>query len=153
MKQIFAKFNTLLTIFIGITILGTLVYYLLGEDSSLWKLLSVLDTSSAIALAVLAFFGYLEFIRSEQTIKIYFECDGKHIDTKLSTLRKDCTRGEILGILGMIQKDPKKRFEINYSKSPDMLTILQEVQKGTQDKFIIPVSTEELEQFAIEENS
>lgn len=114
-----------------------------------WHWFSILDTASAVALAILAFFGYLEFVRSEDTIKIFFDVDGETIDTKLSILRKNFTRGELMGILGMIQEDSKTRFEIQKLKKISILDDIQHIQKSKEKEFHISVTKEELGQFHI----
>jgi hypothetical protein len=142
------KFNTLLLVFIAITIIGVIAR-LLGEGSLLWEIYGTLDTASAVALSVLAFLGYMEYTRLEDKIKVFFDVDGEKIDTGLSLLRKDCTRSEIFGLLGMIQKDAKKRFEVAFMKDLSLLDSLQKIQKGKKNSFIIPLSKEELSQFTL----
>jgi flagellar motor component MotA len=142
--------NRILVIFGLIVVFGILIRYILGEDSFLWALYEVLDTASAVALAVLAFFGYMEYSKSEDKIKIYFKVDNqKQIDTNLSILRKNFSRSEVFGLLGMIQTNAKDRFDIAYSRDKSMLDALHAVQKGDEDSFVIPVSSDELMQFDI----
>jgi len=141
--RIFKRYLPLI-IFVGITLMGLLIsYYFEG----VWKFWANLDSAFAVALGVLAFMGYLEYIKSEDEIKIYFETNGRKIDTGLSILRKDCTRREVLGILGMIQKDPKERFNIKYMKNKELLKRLHAIQKGNGLELIIPLSEDELGQF------
>jgi hypothetical protein len=142
------KFNALLWVFMAITITG-IVARLLGESSLLWEVYGTLDTASAVALATLAFLGYMEYTRLEDKIKVCFDVDGEKIDTGLSLLRKNCTRSEIFGLLGMIQKDTKKRFEVAFMKDLSLLDSLQKIQKGKDNSFIIPLSKKELAQFTL----
>jgi len=114
---------------------------------AVWQWFGILDTASAVALAILAFFGYLEFVRSEDAIKIFFDTDGEVVDTKLSILRKNFTRGELMGVLGMIQKDSKKRFEIQSLKEISILQRLQQIQTSKDQSFHLKVTDEELAQF------
>jgi hypothetical protein len=104
------KRYNILIIFIIVTLLGLLIRYITHANSWLWELWSVLDVSFAVALGVLAFEGYREFIKSEDEVPIYFRVHGKLTATGLSLLRRDCTRGEILGVLGMMQRSTTKRF-------------------------------------------
>jgi len=117
---------------------------------TVWHLYEILDTASAVALAILAFLGYMEFVRSEESIKIYFDIDDRVIDTKLSLLRKNFTRGELLGVLGMIQKNSKNRFEIQSLKELSLLERLQQIQKSSEKEFHIRVTKEELDQFMLQ---
>jgi len=147
MKQLIK--NKILLLFVGIIAAGAIIRLIGGEDSFLWKMFGVLDTASAVALATLAFFGYLEYTKQEDKIKIYFEVDTEKVDTGLSILRKNFTRSEVLGILGMIQKDAKNRFDIGYTRKASMLDTLHKIQKGDQDSFVIPVTVSEIKQFDI----
>ena len=122
------------------------------NNPKLWnEFYSVFDVSSAVALSILAFFGYVEYIKSEDVIKILFDVEGEIKDTKLSTLRKDFSRAELLGLLGMIQKDPKKRYHINSLQDPSkLLNEIQEIQKGWRKKeFVIKMTKKEFEDFSI----
>lgn len=140
--------NKLLVTFAAITFVGLGIYYL--DIKWIWNLYSALDTASAVALSVLAFFGYMEYSKSEDKIRIYFLVDDeKTLDTELSVLRKNCTRSELFGILGMIQKNPKNRYDIQYMRDKSLLQKLQDIQKGDLDKFIIPITTTELAQFEL----
>ncbi len=141
--KVFKRYLPLI-IFVGITLIGLLISYYF---ESVWEFWANLDSAFAVALGVLAFMGYLEYIKSEDEIKIYFETNGRKIDTGLSILRKDCTRREVLGILGMIQKDPKERFNIKYMKNKELLKRLHAIQKGNGLELIIPLSEDELGQF------
>ena len=142
--------NKILGVFAAIVLFGIFTRYILGENSFLWEVFGVLDTASAVALSVLALFGYIEYAKSEDKIKIYFKVDNeKPIDTNLSILRKNFSRSELLGLLGMIQKDAKGRFDITYSRDKSMLDALHTVQKGDNHSFIVPVSEKEFMQFDI----
>jgi len=133
---------------IVIALAGFIIYYVLGENNSIWKFWGVIDVSFSVALGILAFMGYIKYLRSEDIIKIRFKLpDGKTEDTDLSTLRKDFNRQELLGLLGMIQKDTTNRFDIKFTKTPAFLQRMQEVQKGKSKIFDIEISKEELEQF------
>ena len=118
---------------------------------TVWNWFNTLDTASAVALAVLAFFGYLEFVRSVDVIKIYFDTDDQTIDTHLSILRKNFSRSELMGVLSMIQKDAKIRYEIQSLKEISVLDKIQSVQKNSEKEFHIYVTKEELAQFTIKE--
>jgi len=105
----------------------------------------------AVALGIMAFLAYKEFIHSEDEIKIYFDVEGREIETGLSLLRKDCSRGEILGILGMIQQKSEKRFSIQTRRVPALLKEIQEIQRGNENTIIVEMSQEEFEQYDLDE--
>jgi len=119
---------------------------------AVWEWFSVLDTASAVALAAIAIWGYFEYIRSEDVIKIFFKIKDKKLDTKLSILRRDFTRSELMGVLGMIQKNQDKRFELKELKDPSILTKIQRLQKGKDKEFILKIAEHELEQFELSDN-
>ena len=149
MKKKFERYWVLI-IFMAMTLLGLIVAYGIGEKSSLWKFWSIVDVAFSVALGVMAFLAYLEFIKSEDQIKIHFNVNGREIETGLSLLRKDCSRGEILGILGMMQKESAKRFSIETSRVPVLLKEIQEVQKGNAEKIVVDMTQEEFEQYDLE---
>jgi len=114
-----------------------------------WEWFGVIDTASAVALAFLALFGYVEYIRMEDKIEILFDLDGQKIDTGLSLLRKNFMRSELLGVLGMIQKEQKGRFNLSFFQEPASLDRIQKIQKGKAKEFHIPITSEEIDQFKV----
>jgi len=137
-----------LGIYLSIVTVGVVAHY--AKIAWLEELYGALDVAAAVALAVFALWGYREYNRLEESVAIHFEVDGQRIDTHLVLLRKDCTRGEVLGLLGMIQKDPKTRFEIESMKKIAFLHTLGQIQKGETKELIIPLTVDELGQFEIE---
>ncbi|MEA3492273.1 MAG: hypothetical protein U9R27_10275 [Campylobacterota bacterium] len=146
MRKLFNRY-LVLTIFVGLTIVGVGIRFVAGASSWLWDLWGVVDVSLAVSLGVMAFLAYRELIRSEDEVRIYFLVDKNKIDTQLSILRKDFTRGELMGILGMIQRDPKQRYIIKELSSKQILTEIHAIQKGKELAFILRVESGELEQF------
>lgn len=144
------KQSKVLLVFILLTLTGVAIYYVAGENSTFWKIWGVLDTSSAIALAVLAFMGYMEYIRTEDEISITFKIGEQKKDSGLKLLRKDLSRSEILGILGMIQKDSSKRFNIKTMKNKRFLEELIKLQKGKKRNLVIQLSEDEEAQFNLQ---
>jgi len=149
MRKFWERYLVLI-IFLGISIVGLAIRYIFGVDSWIWDIWASVDVASAVAMGVMAFLAYREFISSEDEIRIYFNVDDKLIDTGLSILRKDSNRSELLGILGMIQKDPTKRFSIQYLKDKKFLTNLHALQKGKSLKLEVIISPNELAQFEVE---
>ena len=146
----FKKYMVLI-VFITISIIGLLIRYMAGEHSWLWNLWGSVDVAFAVSLGILAFMAYRQMIKSEDEISIYFNVDEKLKKTGLSLLRKDCTRGEILGVLGMMQRTTKERFSFDPKELAPLLEEVREVQKGNKDKFVICVSRTEYEQFNLDE--
>lgn len=138
-----------LVTYLLVVAIGLVAHY--GGIAWLEELYGALDVAAAVALAIFALWGYREYGRLEESVTIYFEVIEQRINTRLSLLRKDCTRGEVLGVLGMIQKDPKTRFEIWSMKKAAFLDTLAHIQKGKAKELIIYLNVDELEQFEIEE--
>ena len=148
-----------------IFILVTLMVAIIGiffhfEKSNIWSFFEVIDTSTAVALSVLAFLAYKEYIKEEDEIElkiaIYqkdrYDKPIKIIDfseiagNKIKILRKEVSRGEILGLLGMFQKDTGKRYTL--SDNVLILLLLDElkkIQKGDKNECIIPILKKDYE--------
>ena len=148
MVKIFERYKVLI-LFISITVVGGLIHLFSGEKGSLLQFWGALDVSFAVAMGVIAFLAYWEFIKAEEEIKIYFDVDGALHDTGLSLLRRDCTRSEINGILTMPLKEGVRFHELKYMKNRELLQDLHAIQKGKKDKFVMPMSAVEFEQFEI----
>jgi hypothetical protein len=140
---------SILILFVALTLLGFVVFFIFGAQSRVWQLWQVVDTSFAVSLGVLAFLGYREYMKSKDRIRIYFEVEGRRIDTGLSLLRKDFSRSEVLGILGMTQKHPRNRFDLHASRERWFLEAIQSVQRGEKSRFVIPMSADEFGQFEV----
>lgn len=141
-----------LIIFCVITVLGWIFSILPINNGIFWKIWGVLDVSFSVSLGILAFLAYKELITQEDEIPIYIkikDTDKEPYNTHLALLRKNITRSEILGVLGMIQKDTVTRYGINYTKERAFLEQLHKVQKGNKKEFIIMMTQVEFEQFDI----
>jgi len=156
-----------------IFIILTIIFFLIGAFGTyaftsskmlinkFWIDLTILDTATAIALAVLAFMTYMEYARNEDEIELkvaiyddaksnspeikdFYEIAGN----KVKVLRKEVNRSEIMGILGMFQRDMKTRFEMKDNKLKILfLENLKKIQKGEGNILIIPVLKEDYENF------
>ncbi|MGD9596463.1 hypothetical protein [Wolinella succinogenes] len=92
--------------------------------------------------------------RQNQKIQIYFLLGGKEIFLEnLSIIRRHITRSEILGMLGVIQKNSKERYNIEYLSEAKFFEDLYELQKGGSKKLLIKVTADELEQFSVKNYS
>lgn len=116
--------------------------------------LMVIDALDKITI-VFAFVTMIGVIynhfRQNQKIQIYFLLDGKEeiFLENISIIRKHITRSEILGMLGVIQKNSKERYNIEYLSEAKFFEDLYNIQKGGSQKLLIEVSADELEQFNI----
>jgi len=141
--------NKILLIFIFLTVIGILIRFIAGKNSILWNIWGVIDVSFAVSLGVLAFIAYTDMVRENDEISIYIKVNDKIINTGLIVLRQDCTRSEIQGLFGMIQKDSSHRYNIAYMKKRAFLKNLHKIKTGKSKKLIIPLTAKEYEQFKV----
>ena len=139
--------------FISITVVGWLLHAFSDDNSWGLKLWTALDVSFAVSLGVISFMVYLEYIKAEDEIEIYFDVEDDLKDTGLSLLRKDCTRSEIFGLLGMMQPENSKRFSVDTKELALILKEVQSVQRGQKNSFVIRMMAHEFEQFEILEEA
>jgi len=157
-------FHNKLNIFLFFTsiflIIGSFYTFFTKNEfiEDLWNILTVLDTSTAIALAILAYMAYKEYMKNEDEIelKIAIYKKGNYekaikikdfieiASSKVKVLRKDINRAEILGLLGMFQKNTEKRYNLSDNKLILLLLKeLKEVQIGKKNECIIPILEED----------
>ena len=148
MPKVIEKYKVLI-IFVSITFIGWLLHAFSSENGLGLKVWGALDVSFAVAMGMIAFMAYWEFIRAEDEIPIYFDVEGDLKDTRLSLLRKDCTRSEINGILTMPLKEGIRFHDLQYMKNRALLQELHAIQKGKKDRLVMPMSAVEFQQFEI----
>ncbi len=148
MGKFFERYKVLI-LFVSLTLLGGLIHIFSASNGSWLKLWGALDVSFAVAMGVIAFMAYWEFIRAEDEIKIYFDVEGELKDTGLSLLRRDCTRQELNGILVMVLPNDKYQHSIKYMRNRELLQDLHAIQKGKKTRLVMPMSIEEFEQFDV----
>lgn len=95
-----------------------------------------------------------EQARQEQPIQIRLRLQGeanRSIVLPITLKRRELTRAELLGRLGMIpMREPGKRFSLVHLSTPEFLAQIGEAQDATSAYIItIPCTSTEFEQFAI----
>lgn len=76
--------------------------------------------------------------------------DGEKVILPLEMLRRDISRAELLGRIGMLPMRQKgARFSIRALSSREFFAGINKVVDGKTSELIIPVSREELEQFEL----
>jgi len=148
MKKTLQRYWILL-IFSLLFFLGLLIRYFYGDESMLWAFWSAVDVAFAVALGVLAFLAYMEMVHDEDEVELWFNVDGKEINTGLNLLRRDCTRGEVIGVLGMMQRTTDKRFNYDPAHLHDLLAEVNRVRKGKSNRLLIIISEKEFAQFKL----
>jgi hypothetical protein len=78
-----------------------------------------------------------------EKIPIYFNDKKLNLDIT----RKDISRQELQGILGILRKDMKEHYHIEYLSTLQYLDAIYNVQRCRSDKLTIFITAEELKQF------
>ncbi|MDQ1339078.1 MAG: hypothetical protein QG567_228 [Campylobacterota bacterium] len=115
--------------------------------------ISILDKITivfATITMVTVLWNWFKNRKSNDKIVIYFQTQTTTVLLEnISIIRKHITRSEVLGILGVVQKNSKERYNIAYLSQTRFFDDLYEIQIGKSDKLIIEITDEELEQFGI----
>jgi len=113
--------------------------------------ISILDKITivfATITMVTVLWNWFKNIKSNDKIVIYFQTQTTTVLLEnISIIRKHITRSEVLGILGVVQKNSKERYNIAYLSQTRFFDDLYEIQIGKSDKLVIEITDEELEQF------
>ena len=78
-----------------------------------------------------------------QKITIYFNDKKLNLDIT----RKDVTRQELQGILGILRKDMKTNYHVEYLSSIEYLDKIYQIQKCKKDALVIIITDKESKQF------
>jgi hypothetical protein len=104
---------------------------------------------------IVAAFGALKVLRAQKralegvTITLVLQGHGAERELPLEMLRKDVSRAELLGRLGMALKNQGQRFSLAALSTPAFMRAVNEVAEGKTSNLIIPCTEQEMEQFAI----
>lgn len=113
--------------------------------------ISILDKITivfATITMVTVLWNWFKNRKSNDKIVIYFQTQTTTVLLEnISIIRKHITRSEVLGILGVVQKNSKERYNIAYLSQTRFFDDLYEIQIGKSDKLVIEITDEELEQF------
>ncbi len=122
--------------------------------------LSTAADSVGVLGAVFALFAWLqtrqlrrslqqEEKRQNKTVAVVLQNGADRHQLPVKLRRSEFNRGEILGRIGMIPtKNPKERFKIGFTNTPDFLRQINEIIDGDDDAvLIIPCKEDELAQF------
>ena len=91
---------------------------------------------------LLMIFNTYRLIKRMNKIEIFF--NDKEL--AIPMLRKECTRSEIQGVLGVFTKD-MQRYNIEFMGTIEYLNRLTSVQNNRSNRLVIDISEKELEQF------
>ncbi len=83
-------------------------------------------------------------------VRLVLEGEGRSIDLPLEMRRRDLSRAELLGRLGMLpMRELGRRFSLRHLAKPAFMRDLARVLDGESAVLTIPASIEELDQFDI----
>lgn len=105
---------------------------------------------SAFIAMIAAGWNLLRNLKQNKNVTLSFKIEEKILClSEISIMRKHVSRSEIMGLLGVYQKDSKERFKIAYLSKRAFFENLYAVQDGKSDELIIELTPKELEQFEI----
>jgi len=81
-------------------------------------------------------------------VQLRLEGEDSTVALPLEMLRKDISRAELLGRLGMALKNQGQRFSLRAMSTPAFMRSVNEVVEGKTSTLVIPCTKEELDQFA-----
>jgi len=81
-------------------------------------------------------------------VQLRLEGEDSTVALPLEMLRKDISRAELLGRLGMALKNQGQRFSLKAMSTPAFMRSVNEVVEGKTSTLVIPCTKEELDQFA-----
>ena len=133
--------------FILITISGAIAYP--WKDShTTWDIFVSFGGGATLALSFLALLGYLDYIRQNEQIEIFFKLEGEKniLSTGLKVLRKNATRAEMQGLLRILANGNGYRLSSLF-ESDDVLKEVDKIQTGKNKQIIIDIKEEEIDKF------
>lgn len=104
---------------------------------------------------VAAFLGVLRLLRVQarldDRVSVVLKLEAEErVVLPLEMLRRDVSRAELLGRIGMLPMRQKgARFSIRAMSTPAFMQTVNAVVEGTTDTLVIPVTRQELEQFEL----
>ncbi len=117
------------------------------QTSQIWATCDALITLFTVVITLCTVVGVgLNFRNNKKQLEkvpIFFN----HRKLNLDIIRKNISRAELQGILGIFRKDMNKNYDIEYLSTIEFLDSIYRVQKSKEDKLIIKLQEDELNQF------
>lgn len=121
-----------------------IVLLIIINISSIWTSIDGLITTGTLLAVIINIYINAKNKEIElQKIPVYFNNRRLNLDIT----RKDFTRQELQGILGILRKDMKVNYEVAYLSEIAYIDDIYKIQKSKLDELIIKITDKELEQF------
>ena len=114
--------------------------------NSFEKVITVMDWVTivfAFITMIGVFYNIYKNKKQLQKIPIYFNDKKLNLDIA----RKDFSRQELQGILGVLRCDMRKQYHIEYLTKIEYLDSIYKIQTGEKNSLTIKITQNELEQF------
>ncbi len=124
-------------------------------NSMLFEIIAQASNFAGAIGGIIAAIGVLRVLATQKRalehveISLQLEGEDSAIALPLEMLRKDISRAELLGRLGMALKNQGQRFSLKALSTPAFMQSVNEVVEGKTSKLVIPCTKEEIEQFAV----
>jgi len=116
------------------------------------QIITYLDYVTIVFAFVIMILTILNFVRERKQldrIGILFWFEGGEIVVDDNLTRKDCQRSEIQGILRTKLKKGRSFYDVAFLKERAYFENIYKIQKGKEDRLVIRLTLEELEQFDV----
>lgn len=138
------KKNPILAFFLCLIPFILIAYFLsnlgLFAEFNLWSLIDAYATSLTLFLV---FHGLREDQKQIEKVGIYFNDNKLNLDIA----RKDFSRSELQGILGILRVDIDERYKIKYLSDIEFLDSIYKIQKSELNELRIKLTEDELKGF------
>ncbi len=102
-----------------------------------------IDAIVTIFTVIGVWYNFSKNQKQLQKVDIYFNDKKLNLDIT----RKDISRAELQGILGIFREDMQENYKVAYLSSIDYLDSIYKIQKSELDKLVIQLTPEEQGQF------
>jgi len=123
-------------------------------NSLLFEIVAQTSNFAGAIGGIIAAIGVLRMLatqkRALEHVEVALRLEGENstVALPLEMLRKDISRAELLGRLGMALKNQGQRFSLKALSTPAFMRSVNEVVEGKTSTLVIPCTKEEIDQFA-----
>ncbi len=110
------------------------------------KIITWIDWITIIFSFFAMFFAFKNWWNSKKELEKISICFNNK-ELNLDITRKDFTRQELQGILGILRVDMTKNYDIQFLKKIEYLDLIYQIQIGNKSSLNIEITESELKQF------